>query len=57
MSNIEINIRDIAAGLEPDGHVEVQRVAPFGSKILVEGVILNTKKQIKPRSMLMKLPA
>jgi hypothetical protein len=33
---------DVVSGLEPSELVEIQRLAPFGSKTLVEGVGLQT---------------
>jgi hypothetical protein len=38
---------DVVAGLEPSELVEVQRVVPFGSKTLVEGVGLQTRRLVK----------
>jgi len=38
---------DIVSGLGPSELVEVQRIAPFGSKVLVEGIGLLTRRQIK----------
>lgn len=38
---------DIVSGLEPSELVEVQRVAPFGSKVLVEGIGVITRRQVK----------
>jgi superfamily II DNA or RNA helicase len=38
---------DVVAGLEPGELVEVQRLAPFGSKILVEGVGASSRRQVR----------
>ena len=38
---------DIVSGLEPGELVEIQRIAPFGSKMLVEGVGVQTRKVVK----------
>lgn len=38
---------DVVAGLEPGELVVVQRVAPFGKKVLVEGVGATTRRQFR----------
>ncbi len=38
---------DIVSGLEPNELIEIQRISPFGSKKLVEGVGLQTRRVIK----------
>ena len=38
---------DIVSGLEPAELVEIQRLAPFGGKVLVEGVGLSTRRYVK----------
>lgn len=38
---------DVVSGLEPSELVEVQRLAPFGSKTLVEGVGVQSRRVIK----------
>lgn len=38
---------DIVSGLEPSELVEIQRVAPFGSKTLVEGIGVQSRRVIK----------
>src|SRR5919109_4859571 len=38
---------DIVAGLEPSDIVEIQRIAPFGGKILFEGVAVQSRRLIK----------
>lgn len=38
---------DLVSGLDPGELVEVQRVAPFGSKVLVEGVGVQSRRLIK----------
>jgi len=47
ISHIEIKPGDVVAGLEPSELVEIQRLAPFGGKVLVEGVGLSTRRHIK----------
>ena len=42
-----ITAGDIVCGLEPNELVEVRRVTPFGAKTLVEGITLQTKREIK----------
>lgn len=38
---------DIVAGLEPGELVEVQGIAPFGSKLLGEGIGASTRRQVR----------
>jgi hypothetical protein len=38
---------DVVSGLEPNELVEVRRLAPFGPKTLVEGVTLQTRREIR----------
>ena len=38
---------DVVSGLEPSELVEIQRVAPFGGKMLVEGVGLQSRRIVK----------
>jgi len=38
---------DIVAGLEPDEHVEIRRVSPFGSKTLIEGIGVTSRREIR----------
>ncbi len=38
---------DVVSGLEPSELVEIQRIAPFGSKVLVEGVGVQSRRVIK----------
>ena len=38
---------DIVSGLEPSELVEIQRIAPFGSKTLVEGVGVQSRRVVK----------
>jgi hypothetical protein len=47
MPDIELKSGDIVAGLEPDEHVEIRRVAPFGSKTLIEGITVITRREIR----------
>jgi len=44
---MEVTVGDIVAGLEPDEHVEIRRVAPFGTKTLVEGIGVTSRREIK----------
>jgi len=41
------NPGDIVAGLEPDEHVEIRAVRPFGGKTLVEGVGVTSRREIR----------
>jgi len=47
MSDTEIEAGDIVSGLEPDEHVEIRRVVPFGGKTLVEGVGVTSRREIR----------
>jgi len=47
MSDTEIEAGDIVSGLEPDKHVQVRRVVPFGGKTLVEGVAVTSRREIR----------
>ena len=38
---------DVVSGLEPSELVEIQRISPFGSKNLVEGIGCQTRRSIK----------
>ncbi|MFQ5904388.1 MAG: hypothetical protein ACE5JO_11935, partial [Candidatus Binatia bacterium] len=38
---------DVVSGLEPAELVEIQRLAPFGSKTLVEGVGSQSRRVVK----------
>jgi len=38
---------DVVSGLEPSELVEIQRVAPFGGKMLVEGVGVQPRRVVK----------
>jgi SNF2 family DNA or RNA helicase len=42
-----INPGDVVSGLEPNELVEVRRLAAFGSKTLVEGITLQTRREIR----------
>jgi hypothetical protein len=44
---IPFEIGDIVSGLEPGELVEIQRLAPFGGKTLVEGIGVETRRQVK----------
>jgi superfamily II DNA or RNA helicase len=43
----KFNPGDIVAGLEPGEHVELRRVQPFGSKFLLEGVGVTSRREIR----------
>jgi len=45
--DVHLKPGDIVAGLEPGELVEVQRIAPFGSKLLVEGIGASTRRQVR----------
>ncbi len=48
MSNTEnLTAGDIVSGLDPGELVEIQRIAPFGGKLLVEGVGVQSRRVIK----------
>ena len=47
MESLRFEAGDIVAGLEPDDHVEIRRVAPFGNKTLIEGVTVITRREIR----------
>ncbi|MBM3145968.1 MAG: DUF3883 domain-containing protein [Chloroflexi bacterium] len=38
---------DIVSGLEPDEHVEIRRVAPFGNRTLIEWVTVTSRREIR----------
>jgi len=38
---------DVVAGLEPDEHVEIRSVASFGTKLLIEGIGLTSRREIR----------
>jgi SNF2 family DNA or RNA helicase len=42
-----INPGDVVSGLEPNELVEVRRLAAFGSKTLVEGITLQTRREMR----------
>ncbi|HIE29752.1 TPA: DUF3883 domain-containing protein [Candidatus Poribacteria bacterium] len=44
---IDFNTGDIVAGLEPDEHVEIRKVKSFGSKFLLEGVGVQSRREIR----------
>jgi hypothetical protein len=47
MSATDLQPGDIVAGLEPDEHVEVRHVLPFGGKTLVEGIGVASRREIR----------
>jgi hypothetical protein len=47
MAATDLQPGDIVAGLEPDEHVEVRRVLPFGGKTLVEGIGVASRREIR----------
>ena len=38
---------DIVSGFEPDEHVEIRRIAPFGGKTLIEGIGVTSRREIR----------
>jgi hypothetical protein len=38
---------DVVSGLEQGELVEIQRISPFGSKTLLEGVTMTSRRQIR----------
>ena len=44
---IDFNTGDIVSGLEPDEHVELRAVKSFGNKYLVEGVGVQSRREIR----------
>jgi superfamily II DNA or RNA helicase len=38
---------DIVSGLEPDEHVEIRQIKPFGAKTLIEGVTVTSRREIR----------
>jgi len=47
MSNGGPQRGDVVAGLEPDEHVEIRSVASFGTKLLIEGIGLTSRREIR----------
>ncbi len=47
MSNTQVAPGDIVAGLEPDEHVEITKVTPFGPRTLVEGVGVTSRRVVR----------
>ena len=47
MQGVELRVGDIVAGLEPDEHVEIRTVKPFGSKTLIEGITVTSRREIR----------
>ena len=49
MSEVDVSIApgDVVSGLEPSELVEIQRLAPFGSKTLVEGVGVESRRVVR----------
>lgn len=45
--DIHIVPGDIVSGLDPSDLVEIRRIAPFGSKTLVEGIGVQSRREIK----------
>lgn len=43
----ELKQGDIVSGLEPDEHVEIRRIAPFGGKVLIEGIGVISRREIR----------
>src|ERR1039458_5056827 len=42
-----LNTGDIVSDLEPNELVEIRRVVPFGSKTLIEGVTLQSRREVR----------
>ena len=47
MQTAQLQQGDIVSGLEPDEHVEVTRLTPFGTKTLVEGIGVSSRRVIR----------
>ncbi len=47
LGKIALAVGDVVAGLEASELVEIQRVVPFGSKTLIEGVGLDSRRLVK----------
>jgi len=47
MAEHGLNPGDVVAGLEPDEHVEIRQVRPFGEKTLVEGIGVSSRREIR----------
>jgi superfamily II DNA or RNA helicase len=47
MEPAQISPGDIVSGLEPDEHVEVSKVTPFGARTLIEGVGVSSRRLIR----------
>jgi len=43
-ASIELKPGDVVSGLDASELVEIRRVSPFGSKVLVEGVGLDSRR-------------
>lgn len=43
----DLNSGDIVSGLEPDEHVEIRQIKPFGAKTLIEGVTVTSRREIR----------
>ncbi len=42
----DLTIGDIVSGLEPDEHVEIRQIKPFGAKMLIESVAVTSQREI-----------
>jgi hypothetical protein len=47
MQPAPISPGDVVSGLEPDEHVEISKVTPFGARTLVEGVAVSSRRLIR----------
>ncbi len=47
MQTVPFQPGDIVSGLEPDEHVEISRVTPFGPRTLIEGVGVTSRRLIR----------
>lgn len=43
----DLTTGDIVSGLEPDEHVEIRQIKPFGAKTLIEGVTVTSRREIR----------
>ena len=47
MDQTDLKPGDIVQGLNPNEHVEIRRVVPFGSRLLLEGIGVRSRREIK----------
>ena len=46
-TTVNFTVGDVVSGLEPDDLVEISRVAPFGNRLLIEGVGVQSRRLVK----------